>query len=198
MKSEKPMIRRFVPLLIALAVLAVVVAVVAPTIAYYIINANDVGEDGGDYTPAKPVDPSFSLSFDNKEMRNVSIGVEDKGYPVYVRVSILITWQKVTEDGDTEVYFGQPDEGTDYTIEFNQIGWEKLDDYYYCTSPVASGKTTGVLINSCVLEDDADAPEGYVLNVEIIVQTIQAIGATDSGDVPAWKDAWTKGPSTWN
>ncbi|MCH5156806.1 MAG: hypothetical protein J1G02_02885 [Clostridiales bacterium] len=224
------MIKRFAPLLITIAVLIAVVAVAAPTIAYYIINANDVADD---YTPAEPSDPSFHLDFNNKEMKNVSIGVEDKGYPVYVRVAIIITWQKSAEctnptecdcsdcsdciensgtddsestmecpkcNGEVDVFWGQPIEGTDYSISFNTAAWELVDGYYYCTSQVASGQKTGVLINSCALIEGGatDVPEGYVLNVEIIVQTVQAIGSTDSGDVPAWQDAWKKGAGSWN
>ena len=36
-----------------------------------------------------------------------------------------------------------------------------------------------------------------MLNVEIIVQTVQAIGSTDKDDIPAWKDAWNKGSESW-
>lgn len=230
MKSEKPLIKRFVPLLIMLAVLAVVVAIAAPTIAYYILRADDAGDD---YTPADPNNPSFNLDYENNEMGNVSITVEDKGYPVYVRVAIIFTWQKPAEcanpddcdcsecsecienegadgtestmecpkcNGEADVYYISPVRDVDYTIDFNTTGWELLDSYYYYTSPVGSGKTTGVLINSCALIPDggAEVPEGYFLNVEIIVQTVQAIGSTDSGDVPAWQDAWKNGPDSWD
>lgn len=197
MKSEKPMIKRFLPLIITLVVLAVVTAVAVPTIAYYIIHAGD--DEGGDYIPAVPSDPSFILDSNNKEIKNVSIEVEDKGYPVYVRVAILISWKNPGDDED--VFYLQPVEDVDYTIDFNTTGWQTLEDgYYYCTSPVASGKTTDVLVKSCALIDggSADVPAGYVLNVEIIVQTVQAIGSTDKGDVPAWRDAWKNGPESWN
>ena len=187
MKSEKPMIKRIAPLLIVLAVLMVVVAVAAPTIARYIINANSDIDDGGDYTPAESGDPSFSLGDEVNKMENVRIAVEDKGYPVYVRVAIIITWQN--EDGD--VLFPQPIKDEDYTIDINESSWKSVGGFYYFTSPLVSGETD-VLINSCALIEggDADLPDGYVLNVEIIAQTVQAIGSTDNGNVPAWRDAW--------
>ena len=229
MKSEKPMIKRFVPWLIALAVLVLVAAIAVPTIAYYIINSDN---GGSEYTPAKPSDPSFYLNHENNKMENVRIAVEDNGYPVYVRVAIVITWQQPVEcanptecdcadctecvesagdgaegemecpkcNGEQDVYYVLPEKDVDYTIEFNANGWEKIGNYYYCTSSVAGGATTEVLINSCVLLDGAGAeiPDEYVLSVEIIVQTVQAIGSTDTGDVPAWRDAWNIGPESWN
>ena len=192
MKSEKPTTKRLVPLIIAIVVLVAIIAIAVPTVAYYIINAND---GGNEYTPAEPGDPSFNLDSNNKEMKNVSIAVEDKGYPVYVRVAIVITWQK-QEDGENEVFFQNPVVNVDYTIDFNTNGWTSFGGYYYCTSPVASGKTTDVLINSCELVEGGGVgvPDGYTLNVEIIVQTVQAVGATDNGDVPAWRDAWKNSP----
>lgn len=230
MKSEQPLIKRLAPLLITFAVLALVAAVAVPTIAYYIINANSDNEDGGDYIPAESGNPSFILDYENNKVENVSIGVEDNGYPVYVRVAILITWQKPAEcdnpndcdctdctecvergeegaesmecpkcNGEADVYYVTPDKDTDYTIDFNYNSWEKIDNYYYFTSAVASGHTTDVLINSCTLAQDrrAEIPDEYVLSVEIIVQTIQAIGSTDSGNTSAWRDAWEKGPESW-
>ena len=191
MKSEKPMIKRLLPLLITLAVLAVVTAIAVPTIARYVINANSDNDDGGDYIPAVPSDPSFKLDSNNKEMKNVSIAVEDKGYSVYVRVALIISWKNPGDDED--VFYVQPVKDVDYTIDFNTTGWQMLEDgYYYCTSPVASGKTTDVLIKNCALIEGGgtDVPDGYVLNVEIIVQTVQAIGSTDNGNTPAWQDAW--------
>lgn len=222
MKTEKPLTKRFAPWIIALVVLAALIVIATPTIAYYLLEANS-GAGGEEYFPAESGEPSFNLDFNNKEMKNVSITVEDNGYPVYVRVAIIITWQKPAEcanpadcdcvdctecvdnvadetvgamecpkcNGEADIYYIAPVQNEDYTIDFNTSGWELVGDYYYCTSPVASGKTTAVLINSCALiESGADIPDGYVLNVEIIVQTVQAIGATDDGNVPAWKDAW--------
>lgn len=188
MKAEKTLTKRLAPLFITLVVLALVALIAAPTIAYYLINANDAG---GDYTPAEPSNPSFNLDFNNNEMKDVSIEVEDKGYPVYVRVAIIITWQQSSDAEDADVFFAQPVLDVDYTLDINTTDWEMVGDYYYFTSPVASGKTTGVLVNSCTLiPGGSDVPEGYVLSVEIIVQTVQAIGSTDNGNTPAWKDAW--------
>ena len=198
MKSEQTKIKRLVPLIVALVVLVVVMAVAVPTIARYVLNAKG---EGGEHTPAEPSDPSINADADDNGMKNVSISVEDNGYPVYVRVVIIFTWQKPADgdDDDADVYYVQPKADVDYTLDLNTTDWKLIGNYYYCTNPVESGKTTAVLINSCerIPDGGADVPEGYELNVEIIVQTVQAVGATDNGDVPAWQDAWTNGPDSW-
>ena len=232
MKSEKPMIKRFVPLIITLVVV-MVLAVAVPTIAYYILNANSDDEGGGNYIPAVPSDPSFKLDANNNEMTNVSIAVGDNGYPVYVRVAIVISWKKPAEcenadecdctnctecidyvdsdgtesemecpkcNGEDDVYVFPPVVNVDYTIDFDTAYWQQIGDYYYFTKSVESGGSTEVLINSCALLQGGGVgvPDGYKLNVEIIVQTVQAIGSTDDGNKPAWEDAWKNGPSSWN
>lgn len=189
MRSVKISIKRWLPLFVMLLVLAASVAIATPSIAAYV---KTTGEEGSEYVPAEPADPSFQLNAEKKTMKNVKIAVEDKGYPVYVRAAILITWQSPEPDG--EVYFAEPQEGTDYTVTMGE-GWEKIDGFYYCTSSVASGGTTSALIESFSLKDGAELPEeGCVLSVEIIVQTVQAIGYTDKDEngkeIPAWQDAW--------
>ena len=208
MKSDKTLIKRFAPLIVILAILVALVAVLSTTRAYYILTG---GESTNEYTPAEPADPSFTLDVDTQEKKeNVRITVEDNGYPVYVRVAIVITWQKIGECSDPagcgdcsecpcpdcpkcypEVYYEDPVKDTDYTILLNNTDWKQHGYFYYYTSPVASGGTTAALIYSCALIDGTVAPEeGYVLSVEIIAQTVQAIGSTDQDNTPAWQDAW--------
>lgn len=192
MKSEKPLIKRFAPLLVILAVLVALVAIITPVVAYYIRSA---GEAKNDYTAAEPADPSFTLDGENSEIKNVAITVPDEGYPVYVRVAILVTW--VRKD-DSSVVFDSPVEGPgqSYILDINTTDWEKKGELYYCKTPIEYGapnRSTPVLINSCALIgevfkfDETDC----VLSVEIIVQTIQAVGSTDGpNEKPAWEDAW--------
>lgn len=234
MKSEKSLKKRFMPLFIVLLVLVLVVAVATPTIAYYIRSA---GKVGGEHTPAEASNPSFKLDNEDKPMENVYITVKDEGYPVYVRVSIVITWQKLADctgtdcedctvtctdcedcprcnndpDDDWDVIFAIPQKGVDYSLTLGDK-WTTVEnnEFYYCTSAVQSRfpdydklepLSTPVFITECKLLSTAQPPiEGCVLNVELIVQTIQAIGYTDpdknGNETPAWQDAWglTKNP----
>lgn len=185
MKRENKMITRFMPLLIILVVL--MVAIVSLLNAYYIKNSNDVTNN---FIPAVPVNPTVEEAFDGTKKENVYFKVGDTGYPVYVRAKIVITWKN--EDG--VVYFKPPKKGADYdyTIDLNLNDWtEGSDGYYYYKEKVESNGQTSYLINKCVQLNSAVPPaEGYSLSVELIVQTIQAIGNTDdSSNNPAWKDA---------
>jgi hypothetical protein len=119
----------------------------------------------------------------------------------------------------TNVHANRPVEGRDYVIEYANTysgaadgltsdKWTKgSDGFFYYSSPVLkkavdSGdngtaitvRATLPLIASCHLNvenrDAVEQPEGYVLNVEIVAQTIQAIGSTDADNVLAVVDAW--------
>ena len=100
--------------------------------------------------------------------------------PAYIRAYIVVTWK----DSTGNVYGQKPVAGTDYTIEYAaNTGWVKgSDGYYYYTSSVDVGKTTGELIKTCAPVADK-APAGYGLSVEIIAEAIQSVPTTTVGDV---------------
>ena len=113
-------------------------------------------------------------------------GTPDAGYSVYVRAAVIVTWQ----DAVGNVYFQNPTAGTDYTITYNTTDWTQgTDGYWYYNSAVNSGQSTANLIKSCTALKAAPK-SGYTLNVTIAAQTIQSAGTTDTGDIPARKDAW--------
>lgn len=222
---KKPSTKRSGLLLITLAVLLALVAIIAPTLAYYITSTKGVKSE---HTPAKPSDPSFAKPSDpsfalgedgGTEVNNVYIWVPDYGYPVYVRASIIITWQKPRKNSTDEliVHYEQPQKNTHYTLltgSGTDGSWktagedtrEPDDGFYYYTKPVeSSGKIDPKnpvykqikipLIEQCALTANCQPPEGdWIFNVEIIVQTVQAIGFTDpdaqGNETPAWRDAW--------
>lgn len=138
--------------------------------------------------------PEISESFDGTEKKDVFVTVGDTGYPVYVRVAIVITWK----DKDDVVHFKKPTRDTDYLLELLLEDWEynAADGYYYYKKAVESNGQTTVLIQLCKQLDGAEAPDGCSLSVEIIAQTVQAVGSTDvsgkptESGIPAYKDAW--------
>lgn len=177
-------ISQFGILLIILTVLAALFSV--SVFAAYLRNSDEVKNT---FKPADSVVPEIVETFDDSVKKDVSFKVGKTDYPVYVRAAIIITWQN--EAGI--VYFSKPKADTDYRISLNLADWELRDDgfYYYKTSVASEGQTSN-LINVC--EQISDAPvDDFTLNVEILVQTIQAIGSTDgengAEEIPAWEDA---------
>lgn len=190
MKRKESGITWYRLLLIVLAMVAVVSGTIS---AYYIKNAGKVTNT---FTPADSVQPEVVEDFDGNVKENVYVKVGNTGYPVYVRAEIVITWQK--EDGT--VYFANPIEDSDYKLDLilseagSTTGWVKGNDgYYYYQTPVESDGKTSALIKKCVPISKGPTSE-YTLNVEIIVQTVQAIGYTDGENskpvIDAYKDAW--------
>lgn len=153
------------------------------------------------FIPAKSVKPTVEETFDGTEKSDVYINVGKTRYPVYVRVKIVITWK----DKDGIIYFKEPTENSDYTMTLNltSTGWtyNAADGYYYYQTPVKSLGNTDVLIKRCVPISGREPSSDYTLSVEVIAQTIQAIGFTDGDgedsttEIPAYKDAWEKAPN---
>lgn len=151
------------------------------------------------FTPAKDSDPTINDT-------SFYVNVGDPGYAMYVRAAIVVNWEK--KDSAGTYHASAPVVDTDYTISLNTAAngpWFRGEDgFYYHKTMVAydgtdpNSQNTAVLINSCQVKDEAVVPDGYHLNVEIIAQTIQALGTTDNDvngnpvavGIPAVEDAW--------
>ena len=145
------------------------------------------------FDSAVSITPEFSNG-----ASNVSIAVGGKtDYPVYVRAEIIVTWQ----DANGTVYFSKPSADRDYSLVLNlsATGWVEGDGdgYYYYKPRVESEGSTDILIKSWAQRAGANPPAAnYALNVEVIAQTVQAVGYTDGDgvdpttEIEAYKDAW--------
>lgn len=195
MSRTKSSIKRYIPLIIVAAVIVVVCAIATPTLAYFIRFAGELGDE---IMPGEAYSLNFKVSSDTKKLENLQVAVKEQGdnsYPVYVRATIVVTWQ----DESGNVYFSKPTED-DYAIVINNNVWKKQGEYYYCTTPVnpyttdpngtSSNGLTPIFINSVTVKRDLkpSEEESYAINVEVIAQTIQAIGK--DGSNYAWQDAW--------
>ena len=107
-----------------------------------------------------------------------NVAVQNTGNTdAYIRAAINVTWMKDdTAAGDQTVTAKVPQQGRDYTMSLSvNSGWlQGTDGYWYYTIPVASGASTGTLIDECKLLPGAEVPEGYHLAVEIISSAIQS------------------------
>lgn len=202
MKTKLSFTRRFAPLITMLVVLLMVAAIAVPTLAYYLRSVDKPIEQG--YTPADPYNPSIKLTADNNSISKVTIEVpNNEGYPFYVRVALVVTWQAEV-DNEVVVHSLMPSRNSDYTYTTGG-NWQQVGGFWYYTQAVdGNGKVEPITID--FISNLSLAQKPFIpdvdnvlchLNVEIIVQTIQAIGSTDDGNIPAWKDAWGVGPSSW-
>lgn len=135
------------------------------------------------------LDPVVTETMENNVKSNVAVTVsQDLKHAVYVRAAIVATWRNETAPENKEIVLPMnPVEGTDYVLTLNQEKWFKQGDFYYYKDAVNPGETTLALIQECAPTVEMD---GYVLNVEIMAQTIQALGSTDANGTPAVTDAW--------
>ena len=146
------------------------------------------GQVENSFVPDEDPVPTITETFDDDKVKsNVAVDVGDTGYAVYVRAAIVVNW-KNAEDGN--VLGQKPVLNDDYILTLNETDWFYEDGFYYHKAMVNTGGSTTNLITTCQLKDGITPPQGYDLNVEIIAQTIQALGTTDTGDTPAVTDAW--------
>jgi hypothetical protein len=125
----------------------------------------------------------------DEDLSKVTIG--EHNYPVYVRVNVVATWQ----DKDKKIYYSAPKLGTDYSFTYD-TNWKfnEKDGYYYYNTAVA-GDTNDISFATDVQQSStATAPDGYTLHLEVLVETIQAIGKTDDNSKTAVMDAWNIQP----
>ncbi len=176
--------KRLMTLLASLALLLGLT--VGGTLAYLSAKTDEVPNV---FTPSK-VPNKIVETFDGRTKSDVS--VKNTGdTSAYVRVAIIFNW--VDEAGNVS---GTPVKEGDYALTLNlENGWvEHTDGYYYYKTPVEPGAQTSVLVTSCT-ENADNRPDGYTLSMEIMGQTVQALGQDSAGEKPV-ELAWGVDPST--
>ncbi len=185
--------KRSISLLASVLVIALSVITVA---AYLFIN---LGPLTNKFQPAVAQDPTV-LNTDGK----YSVQVPNNGYAVYVRAAIVVNWQYKDGEGNVKVLGDVPVLGTDYTLTTNSIEWFKGSDGFYYRKAMVTPTGNVEFVNTEALvtsfakkkefveyDDNGDGTsDKYYLNIDVISQTIQALGTTDDGDIPAVVDAW--------
>lgn len=183
--------KRRIPLISWLLILTAILCLTVGGVVAYLSTYTDGVTNA--FVADTPTDPAvLEETFTGNSKTNVKVDVGNPGYAVYVRAAVVVTWK----DENGNVLGSLPIAGTDYSIDYNEDDWFKAGDgFYYHRAPVAydgkddTSKLTKNLINSCT-PISGRTPTGYGLNVEIIAQTIQAVGTTDAGDIRAVTAAW--------
>lgn len=177
--------KKIIRKLSAIILLSVILisSIVGATFAYLSATAHPAENS---FNVDQEVNPEVEELFKDNVKSNVLVNVGNLGYSVYVRAAIVVTW----ENG-SNVYSRKPVADKDYLIDINLTDWILgTDGFYYYKLPVVSGGATTELIESCTQKSESPA-SGYKLHVEIIAQTIQALGTTDADDnIAAVEDAW--------
>ena len=171
-----------------LIVFAVIILISASVFAAFLRKTDNVKNT---FSPAVSQLPEVQEVFTDNVKKDVKISVGQTNYPVYVRVALMFNWQE-KDNKNGAIHFGELKDGTDYTLDINDADWMYKDGYYYYKYPVKSDGVTNTLIKKSE-PIGSNTPDGYALSVNILVQTVQAVGHTDvdsATSVTALKDAW--------
>lgn len=168
---------------IAILLIAVLItSVAAASVLALFLKSTDKIENT--FIPAVSANPVINETFKDNLKENVSIEITDKGYPVYVRCAIVVNWK----DESGNIHIEKPIENTDYILEIGENWTKKSDGFYYYNASIQTGETSPLIVKC---ESVGESPDmQYFLSVNIISQTIQAVGSTDEGDIPAHMDGW--------
>ena len=111
----------------------------------------------------QPATVSVNKSTDGKGV------VNDGNVDVYVRVAMIFTWESTSEENS--IMSSSPILGTNYSFAVAE-GWTKAaDGFWYYLSPISPSKVQSVISS---VELIGNAPAGYDLSVELLIDAIQA------------------------
>ena len=125
------------------------------------------------FVTEKSEDPGVSVSA-SSENAKATVSVTDAGYPVYVRVVVVVNW---VQDGQI---CATPD-GAEYSVK-SDPNWIENGGFYYYKNAINA-------LNDEIEVSYTDVT-GYEVKVQVICQTIQAVGTVDGGNTTAVLDAW--------
>lgn len=162
----KKLHKKSLVLLIALALL--LTCAVSGTAAFLSAGSGPVTNN---FTPAEldtVIEETFGETFDGSIVKS-AIRVRNKGsIDAYVRVGVYGYWAVKDRLQKEKIVAPWSFNGTPNT------GWVKNGDWYYYTSPLAPGKTSGNLLSASIQGTDkpANYPNAYLV-VHVIHQSIQ-------------------------
>ena len=122
----------------------------------------------------------FVAGYVTSSVNNNGTVTNNGNVDAYIRAAVVVNWM----DGSGNVYGIKPD----YTLTVNS-GWVENGGFYYYTSAVAPDATTEAAPVTVTVNGTAPS-SAYSLCIQIVAEAIQAGGDTDSGNIPAYQDAW--------
>lgn len=172
------------------SILALVIGVIGGSLAYLFTNTDSVQNT---FTPGT-VNVDIDESFNKTVKENVHF-TNSGNVDVYVRAKVIENWTDSEGNFVTNVPEGYSS-STDLSTVSVKNGWVYQNGYYYYTAKVPAGGSTANLLDvyQPVYADTITTPE-YFLNVDILVEAIQADGKTENGTL-AVVDAWGVNPES--
>ncbi|MBQ7364866.1 MAG: hypothetical protein IJW46_04645 [Clostridia bacterium] len=122
--------------------------------------------------PFVPVFVKCDVMYTEENERVQDASVKNIGdIDAFIRAVIVVNW---VSDSDTGLVHGTaPVLGTDYEITYGSTLWQEgSDGFWYYQNAVAPTASTELLFTSC--QPLTEAPEGYVLSVEILANAVQS------------------------
>lgn len=110
---------------------------------------------------------------------NYQVTVSNTDYAVYLRAAVVVNWDNSNTDTILAAKSGE------YTLTPG-TGWIRHGDFYYYKQPVTKDNPT----TTPVVSVNGSTKVGYTLAANVAVQAIQALGTTDTGNIPAVTAAW--------
>lgn len=159
--------RRLIVLCVmALSIVSLVISIVFVVAYFY----NRTGALTNKFESAKIYNPTIVEDFTDGDFvkKNVKVKIDENSFHCYVKAKVVFNWK----DDNGNILAISPVEGVDYTISYKIGNWNLASDgfYYYNKSLVGE---TDILIEECSVINSSPV-EGYKLNVDVLVQTIQA------------------------
>lgn len=134
------------------------------------------------FIPADAVIPIVSVSPPQTGTATASVTVPNAGYPVYVRAAVVVNWIKINKEN--RKICATPD-GAQYSVSTD--GWTENGNFYYYNSAIDASNDVVLQNTITVTYTEVD---GYEVQVQVIAQTIQAVGTVDNETNTAVFDAW--------
>lgn len=178
--SPRRHIKKSKPSLLLISLVIILGVLVGSTVAYLVTNTDPIKNS----FVSAGISTQIVEDFDGSTKNNVT--VKNTGdVEAYIRAAVVVTWKN-----GSDVYPVAPVLGTDYTVTYPaNTGWVENGGYYYYTSAVAPGGSTGVLLTNCT-PLQAAPDDAYTLHVEILTEAIQSRPDT------AVTEAWGVNPTT--
>ena len=143
---------------------------------YAYLSASAVGPTDS-FQIADSKNPEVSVSVTQEQpIATASVTVPSAGYKVYVRAIVVVNWVNNGQICATPA-------GASYEVT-TAAGWELRNGFYYYKQAVDH------LNDNDSFKVTYNNIGGYDVQVQVICQTIQAVGTTDEGTASAVFDAW--------